>query len=397
MKKRKTSAAAAGDFEFCKVCNRHHQDGKRHKYFPKHLTSLSSFLARFQSKLSDVCFFLKNPTVLLPQHASQNRLWCVFCDSDIDEIGSSFACSKAIRHLASDDHLKSWKSFLWKNGGGMDQVDSFVISEPELAEWERKCNMLPKEASSSSEASKAGASIYGPSNDIHNQTDSIGFNNSVDYFTISTHGSNSSSGVVMPLHRYTNENHQVWASHMDQTVSFESGYHQNSVTSASQPGVQHALSSSGLKHNADCQSLQQMPLVSVEDMGNVHTGAPPPWLEPICNEDLVQGSRATLVKPSSQMSKKSRKLNPKRVGAAWAEKRKIEIELEKRGEVSAEKIDESWLPNFGRVWQAGSRKDSKKEFEMEKQNVAVLSQSEMPIDIQPYVSKRMRTDGTSIG
>ena len=37
----------------------------------------------------------------------------------------------AINHLAN--HLKNLKSFLWKYGGKMDQVDSFRISEEDLA------------------------------------------------------------------------------------------------------------------------------------------------------------------------------------------------------------------------------------------------------------------------
>ncbi|KAJ7956042.1 TITAN-like protein [Quillaja saponaria] len=88
---------------------------------------------------------------------------------------------------------------------------------------------------------------------------------------------------------------------------------------------------------------------------------------------------------------KSKKLNPKRVGAAWGEKRKIELDMEKRGEILRNEFDNNWLPNFGRVWQSGSRKESRKEFEVEKQKLLkVESQPEMPVKRQPYVSKRMR-------
>jgi hypothetical protein len=58
-----------------------------------------------------------------------------------------------------------------------------------------------------------------------------------------------------------------------------------------------------------------------------------------------------------------RKLNPKRVGAAWAEKRRAELEMEKEGEIVPITSDSSWLPNFGSVWQSGTRKESRKEFE----------------------------------
>ncbi|CAM8926725.1 unnamed protein product [Rhodiola kirilowii] len=386
-KRKTTTTAGTHDFEFCKVCNRHHQDGNRHKYFPKHLTSLSTYLSKFQSKLSDVRFFLKTlPSSFL---STPREIGSV-----MDSVRSLFS-SNAICHLASASHLKSLKSFLWKNGGCMDQVDSFVIPEAELTKWKRQCDSVRKGSLSSGEASK-GSALYGPSNDIHNEIDSFPII-SLDYNTKSTHGLNTSDGVVMPLHRYTTETSQVWASQMDQTVRFMSGYHQNGVSSAIQPGSQSDLSSSGLTQNTDYQSFQRIPSVSEEAVGNVHTGAPPPWLESINNQDtLVQGSEKDLVIPSSKKSKKCRKLNPKRVGAAWAEKRKIEIEMEKRGLISAENVDDSWLPNFGRVWQTGSRKESKKEFELEKPKVAeICSQLEIPIKIEPYVSKKMRTDGTS--
>lgn len=39
----------------------------------------------------------------------------------------------AINHLASADHLKNLKHCLWKYGGGMDRLDTFRISEPDVA------------------------------------------------------------------------------------------------------------------------------------------------------------------------------------------------------------------------------------------------------------------------
>lgn len=127
----------------------------------------------------------------------------------------------------------------------------------------------------------------------------------------------------------------------------------------------------------------------------MHTGAPPPWLE-TTDEILLDGhvqldsSGSISLKKSGKISK----LNPKRVGAAWAEKRKMELEMEKKGETVKNDFDDAnWLPNFGRVWQSGSRKESRKEFEKEKQKVVkVLDDPEIPVNTQPYVSKRMRRD-----
>lgn len=78
-------------FEFCKVCKLNHNQGTRHKYFPNHKNSLSAFLSRFQNKINDIRFFLKNPTILRHEHADRNRFWCVFCDIDVDELDNSFA------------------------------------------------------------------------------------------------------------------------------------------------------------------------------------------------------------------------------------------------------------------------------------------------------------------
>ena len=76
------------------------------------------------------------------------------------------------------------------------------------------------------------------------------------------------------------------------------------------------LFSSGL------QSLTQVASMSAVDAGgNVHSGAPPPWLEAADQtllNDQVKPALSSFI--SSNKSQKSRKLNPKRVGAAWAEK-----------------------------------------------------------------------------
>ncbi|KAL3623892.1 hypothetical protein CASFOL_032708 [Castilleja foliolosa] len=89
--------------------------------------------------------------LILPEHAHQNLLWCIFCNCDILELDSPFAWSvlsgKAIQHLASVDHWKRVKGFMWKYGGGMDRVDSFRISEVDYAKWEKKCKTLKNEAS----------------------------------------------------------------------------------------------------------------------------------------------------------------------------------------------------------------------------------------------------------
>lgn len=123
------------------------------------------------------------------------------------------------------------------------------------------------------------------------------------------------------------------------------------------------------------------------DTGNVHSGAPPPWFNAKNGIHVDPGMETDpVIKPVKS------KLNPKRVGAAWAEKRKIEMEMERNGELPAKRFDGSWLPNFGRVWQSGSRKDSRKEFQVETKKPLKDEKNhsdDSSLQLQPYISKRM--------
>lgn len=136
---------------------------------------------------------------------------------------------------------------------------------------------------------------------------------------------------------------------------------------------------------------------SSDASGNVHSGAPPPWLDANDgNVSNVQLNQPEMSRFQEKFPVKTCKLNPNRVGAAWAERRKIEMEMEKRGQAMNSNTDADWLPNFGRVWQSGTRKESRKEFEKEKRKLVKTESISMepepepvPVQIQPYISKRV--------
>lgn len=142
------------------------------------------------------------------------------------------------------------------------------------------------------------------------------------------------------------------------------------------------------------QKLTRIPLCSNGNLENVHTGGAPPWLLSSEENDVNLASKRCLLdnigSSTAAQNGRSKKLNPKRVGAAWAEKRRLELELEKQGKITQKPHDANWLPNFGRVWQAGTRKESRKEFEKEKRELSEKDQqSDTSFIVQPYLSKRM--------
>ncbi|XP_023000902.1 TITAN-like protein [Cucurbita maxima] len=432
MKKKEKKSA----YEYCLVCKLNHDQGQRHKYFPNHKKSLSAFLSRFEIKLSDVRFFLNTPFPLTPEYASHNRFWCIFCNVEVDENDSSFACSNAIKHLASADHLKNLKHFLWKYGGDMERLNNYRILEADEAKWEKKCKVQ----------SIAATSSLGPANDIHNQP-ANDIHNQVQYGKFDNFGNNnihsvesSSSISVLPLHSYTNEYQVSNSSYSgssdvsnlvslphNTTSSLHAGscsgahvwspknlplnednkhYHLNSGRTCTANGHFSGQGMSRMhqsertlneeSHTEGFQTLTRISnIVSGDSGGNVQSGMLPPWLENHEDSGFKVQIRPVVGGGVSSLneSAKSKKLNPKRVGAAWAEKRKLEMEMKKRGEIVQSYHDENWLPNFGRVWQSGSRKESRKEFEKEKSKFLMVENPPEPnVNIQPYISKRMRRD-----
>ncbi|KAF0914434.1 hypothetical protein E2562_028516 [Oryza meyeriana var. granulata] len=191
--KRGTPPATA--FEYCELCRRNHDQGRRHRYFPAHRAALAAALSRFRSKLS----YLRR-AICHPSSAPRSRLWCPFCSADLVDLDTRFACSNAIYHLASQDHLNGVKAFLRKHGGGMDQVDSFRISEGQLAKWEKCCESPRTEPGTLTEG-LIGPSL-GPLEDIQNKSTSKHLENFAETYIPSS--SNTASNVVMPLQSPTN-------------------------------------------------------------------------------------------------------------------------------------------------------------------------------------------------
>ncbi|XP_039686454.1 TITAN-like protein isoform X2 [Medicago truncatula] len=382
-----TKEKKKSEFEFCKVCKINHDQGLRHKYFPKHKQSLSTFLSRFKNKLSDVRFFLKTPSPLTPQLASGNRFWCVFCDQDIDEHSSSFACENAIRHLASVKHVNNLKHFFWKYGGTVDQLDVFTVSHNDVAKWDKRCANLKKKLHCKVRKvleqflDLQVTNEYQVSSSGHSGVGNTGL---LDIGKSSLPSEACSSANTLALQDFA-------AERRSHKLPYNSGQWSSDGYSCNKAVLDNGKVVSGESGPQGIQMLTRISFVPAENGGgNVHSGAPPPWFE--TTEGVQMHPKPVLgdLVSHSNKSGKHKKLNPKRVGAAWAEKRKIEMEMEKRGETVRNECDASWLPNFGRVWQSGSRRESRKEFEKEKQELSnVEAQPEMPIKIQPYVSKRM--------
>ncbi|XP_042375275.1 TITAN-like protein [Zingiber officinale] len=417
--KAKRTGGGRREFQFCSVCRCNHDQGNRHRYFPGHVRALTTLLSRFHRKISDLRSFVRNPSLLLPEHdAALNRLWCIFCSCDLHETDSLFARSNAIRHLASSMHLLNLKNFLEKHGGGMDRVDSFRVSEADLVKWEKGCEALKGAVPFS--CNRTIEPSLGSSKDIQHAVTSNIEENSVH----STFSYISDS--VIPLQNLTNENYVEYHPKVNGfpisgsisnaatscSISMEGNDGLNNACIFGSPSRQLSVSTSTCNvknvirlppNNSIDKRIgsagdpnQVLPEPTLRSLSsevsqlNVHAGGPPPWFEisegqgsNVTKEDTNTNTLAS----QSFHSMKSKELNPKRVGAAWAERRRAELKMEKR-----EIVSKSWLPNFGSVWQEGTRKKSRKEFEMRNRiHSGNESPSEISPKVQPYISKRHRS------
>ncbi|KAG6513253.1 hypothetical protein ZIOFF_023566 [Zingiber officinale] len=450
--KAKRTGGGRREFQFCSVCRCNHDQGNRHRYFPGHVRALTTLLSRFHRKISDLRSFVRNPSLLLPEHdAALNRLWCIFCSCDLHETDSLFARSNAIRHLASSMHLLNLKNFLEKHGGGMDRVDSFRVSEADLVkvlverlnfmdcsqidqiydkllnfkcflflqlQWEKGCEALKGAVPFS--CNRTIEPSLGSSKDIQHAVTSNIEENSVH----STFSYISDS--VIPLQNLTNENYVEYHPKVNGfpisgsisnaatscSISMEGNDGLNNACIFGSPSRQLSVSTSTCNvknvirlppNNSIDKRIgsagdpnQVLPEPTLRSLSsevsqlNVHAGGPPPWFEisegqgsNVTKEDTNTNTLAS----QSFHSMKSKELNPKRVGAAWAERRRAELKMEKR-----EIVSKSWLPNFGSVWQEGTRKKSRKEFEMRNRiHSGNESPSEISPKVQPYISKRHRS------
>ncbi|KAL5980504.1 hypothetical protein ACLOJK_028412 [Asimina triloba] len=263
----------------------------------------------------------------------------------------------------------------------MDILELFCISEANFIKCEACCRSLNGALSSS----KASFGAYsGPPKDIRNELSSVSH---PDSNAVANTGPASYASAT----HLVSTNKSAEPQKMQEAATTQKGEKNLSFL----PEV--VIGQAPRKGEGIIQGFQnftQIPCLDTKgSAGNVHTGGPPPWLETNEESDSLvrgKGPYPNSLASHSHQSGKRQKLNPKRVGAAWAEKRKIELEREKRGEIVSNQCGDDWLPNFGRVWQAGTRKESRKELEMEKQRLLKADQmSDSSFKIQPYISKRM--------
>ncbi|CAG8656911.1 10611_t:CDS:2 [Ambispora gerdemannii] len=365
-------------YEFCKVCKRNNSEGRRHFYTKSHQERLKKVLEDQETNYRKYKIFLKDLT-LVQDINKQPDFTCLFCGVEVKpkfivnaetatvKLGndeSQFVCIHIFEHLATKQHHKNVGEWFKKNNVDRKLIDEFMIKKADMdqfqklmrakqleitlqekaARLERKRKLIDESLTSTRNNSFDHSSIstsvasnglnyndYG-SNSI-NQNNVIFSNHYMglqqgNYRWINNKNSNNNISVfTKPITRPTLPTSSSTNRNESKTETINSQQDYDIINSNSEDEVERKVKKLRVADNLFAASKLDLTRIKVPHLkpgeGNVFMeGSIPPWMQ----EDNDNNKNV----PSSSSS-----------------------------------ADKEWVPNFGRVWNSGTRSQSRKQFHRE--------------------------------
>ncbi|XP_059149967.1 centrosomal AT-AC splicing factor-like [Physella acuta] len=314
-------------FRYCSLCRLNHKKGKSHVYSKRHQDLVSNVLKKFLKKINEARTSLQNPKVHDTTWPERDKnFWCYFCQLDVGKhkhhftaMGECFICHGGLlEHITRSDHVENTVKFLKENKIDLKRTSEFVLSSTTflkyLEDLDAVCSKFFKEQM---ETVKKLAAEIKSQDRLHQQIVSFGL---LDQSAVQQEKHLSHSGVQAYSHK-TN----------------------NAFTGEEEKGKKTI--------QAFGQGLTPLERCNEDDtLGNIYTNALPPWLLPD-NEDADSSG---IIGPTLEDLEKHRKLEKKSLLPACRVGAKFDHNTEQL---------ESWLPNFGGVWNHGRRTNSGKQFQ----------------------------------
>ncbi|KAL1925733.1 uncharacterized protein VTP21DRAFT_616 [Calcarisporiella thermophila] len=322
-----------GEFTFCHLCKCNHQDGRRHLYSKSHQSRLSAVIDKYKTGLQRYRVHLSDP-LPLESVLQQPTFWCRFCEKEVKPCYSSedrqYFASHIFQHIADPQHSECVENFFRTNKGDIKLKSQLILSSKDLKKYERKVRLKNKQFDDAEQKQQ---------NDGEKQKNEQ-YQYELQLAEIPPETTVQSS--VLPDRYLGTTAPQLYSKRVNEGVM---------ARKDEEEGEEEDIDLFNASH------LTRVKIPQVQGVGNVFTpGSIPPWLQDDDSGTSVSSSReigppveAFLRAKKMEMK---RKLNPKRVGAT------IDRELP---------VGKNWLPNFGRVWNAGSRRVTRLEFLEEQQ------------------------------
>ncbi|XP_077990479.1 centrosomal AT-AC splicing factor-like [Glandiceps talaboti] len=134
------SAADVQTFQFCEVCRRNHDQGRKHIYTKRHADRIKLILQKLKDKVKTAKAALREPSISSEQSLHSVKCWCYICSEEVPRHAGEnkniiFKEQGLIYHLASSSHLKKAVEFLWNNKLDKNQMNKFILTEEHCQKW----------------------------------------------------------------------------------------------------------------------------------------------------------------------------------------------------------------------------------------------------------------------
>jgi hypothetical protein len=71
------------EYQYCTVCRRNHNDGRKHIFTQQHKAKLSEIIKKFSKKIRDARRLLQKPHVIDGELEPGAALWCYCCQEEV--------------------------------------------------------------------------------------------------------------------------------------------------------------------------------------------------------------------------------------------------------------------------------------------------------------------------
>ncbi|ROL48735.1 Coiled-coil domain-containing protein 84 [Anabarilius grahami] len=306
---------------YCSICRKTDFTGKGHIHGKSHQSKLKVILVKFMEKVKEARRTIKNPQVEKCSPHHDVKFWCYCCSLEVQthvtDSNISVMHGGLLEHMSTPEHRKNTHKFWWDNKADPKLRDKFIITEEETERFK-------------TEVAKALEQ----------------FEEKEDVFI------KQQAAVIRSQEQHRLEVLQSLSEHEFRCLIRRS--HSRSYEMEAQPGPSREDLASHSQWSEPGLGLTFIGYQDASSIGNVHTGAVPPWLLEEPDEDSGSGQQE--MGPSLQEflkhkeQEKLKKLPPNRVGANFDH---------------SSHTDANWLPSFGRVWNSGRRWQSRHQFREE--------------------------------
>lgn len=321
---------------YCAICRQTTFSGKSHIFGKSHQSRLRVVLLKFLEKIKEARRILKKPQVEkfdCTQHTQ--KFWCYCCELEVEKNVTdgnvTVLYGGLLEHMATQEHRKNTHKFWWKNKADPKLKDKVMITEEETERFKAEVEKVVETFVEKEDGFiKQEADII-RAQEKHRQ-EVLKSLIECDAEPEPSNGLNSGD------------------------ISEEDGTRCHFVPDGSVQEAGSSITDPEVSWSTTGQGLTFIGYQDSSNVGNVHTGAVPPWLQ----DDPLEGSSGSAAQPEIGPSlqeflkhkeqEKLKKLPPNRVGANFDH---------------SSHTDANWLPSFGRVWNSGRRWQSRHQFRQE--------------------------------